>query len=284
MSEEIIDSHHHLWDLGVREQPWLAQPGLAALRRNFLEPDYAAVAAAAGVTSSVVVQTVDLPEETPEMLAVAADSDVVAAVVGWVDLTAADVAERLASFGGGKLAGIRHQVQSEPDPGWLVRPDVLRGLAALARAGLVYDLVITAAQLPAASAAAEAVPDLTFVLDHLGKPPIAAGELEPWASDLRRLAALPNVVAKLSGLVTEADLGHWRTADLRPYAEVALDCFGADRLMYGSDWPVCTIAAGYDEVLAAARELTSGLAAAERDAIFAGTATRIYRLGSQLAS
>lgn len=284
MSEEIIDSHHHLWDLGVREQPWLAQPGLAALRRNFLEPDYAAVAAAAGVTSSVVVQTVDLPEETPEMLAVAADSDVVAAVVGWVDLTAADVAERLASFGGGKLAGIRHQVQSEPDPGWLVRPDVLRGLAALARAGLVYDLVITAAQLPAASAAAEAVPDLTFVLDHLGKPPIAAGELEPWATDLRRLAALPNVVAKLSGLVTEADLGHWRTADLRPYAEVALDCFGADRLMYGSDWPVCTIAAGYDEVLAAARELTSGLAAAERDAIFAGTATRIYRLGSQLAS
>lgn len=275
----LIDAHHHLWDLGVREQPWLAQPGLAALRRNFLEPDYALVAAAAGVTASVVVQTVDLPEETPEMLAVAAGSDVIAGVVGWVDLTGADVAERLASFGGGKLVGIRHQVQSEPDPGWLVRPDVLRGLAAVARAGLVYDLVITTGQLPAASAAAEAVPDLTFVLDHLGKPPIAAGELEPWATDLGRLAALPNVAAKLSGLVTEADLGHWRTADLRPYAEVALECFGADRLMYGSDWPVCTVAAGYEEVLAAARELTSGLSAAEREAVFAGTATRIYRLG-----
>lgn len=275
----LVDAHHHLWDLRVREQPWLAQPGLAALRRNFLAADYAAVAAAAGVTSSVVVQTVDLPEETPEMLAVAADSDVIAGVVGWVDLTAADVAERLASFGVGKLVGIRHQVQSEPDPGWLVRPDVLRGLAAVARAGLAYDLVITAGQLPAASAAAEAVPDLTFVLDHLGKPPIAVGELEPWATDLRRLAALPNVVAKLSGLVTEADPGRRRTADLRPYAEVALDCFGADRLMYGSDWPVCTVAAGYDEVLAAARELTSGLSAAERDAVFAGTAARIYRLG-----
>src|SRR5581483_4836463 len=207
-SQKTIDSHHHLWDLGVREQPWLAQPGLDVLRRNFLAPDYAAVAAAAGVTASVVVQTVDLPEETPELLAVAADSDVIAGVVGWVDLTAADVAERLASFGdtGARLVGIRHQVQSEPDPGWLVRPDVLRGLAAVAGAGLVYDLVITAGQLPAAIAAAEA------------------------ATDLRGLAALPNVVAKLSGLVTEAEVGHWQTASLRPYAEVALECFGADRL------------------------------------------------------
>ncbi len=265
----------------MREQPWLAQPGLDVLRRSFLAPDYAAVAAAAGVTASVVVQTVDLPEETPELLAVAADSDVIAGVVGWVDLTAADVAERLASFGdtGARLVGIRHQVQSEPDPGWLVRPDVLRGLAAVAGAGLVYDLVITAGQLPAAIAAAEAVPDLRFVLDHLGKPPIAAGDLEPWATDLRGLAALPNVVAKLSGLVTEAEVGHWQTASLRPYAEVALECFGADRLMYGSDWPVCTVAAGYDEVLATARELTSGLSAAERDAVFAGTAARVYGLG-----
>lgn len=275
----LVDAHHHLWDLGVREQPWLAQPGLEALRRNFLAPDYAAVAAGAGVTASVVVQTVDLPEETPELLAIADGSGPVAGVVGWVDLTAPDVADRLAAFGGRKLSGVRHQVQSEPDPGWLTRPDVLRGLAAVARAGLVYDLVITAGQLPAASAAAAAVPDLMFVLDHLGKPPVAAGELEPWAADLRRLAALPNVVAKLSGLVTEADLAHWQTADLRPYAEVALECFGADRLMYGSDWPVCTVAASYDHVLAAARDLTGALSAAERQAVFAGTATRIYRLG-----
>lgn len=279
MSEVIVDAHHHLWDLDVVAQPWLAEPGLAALRRNFIEPDYAAVAAAAGVTASVLVQTVAVPEETPELLAIADRSGLIAGVVGWVDLTAPDVAGRLAAFAGRKLAGVRHLVQSEPDPGWLVRPDVLRGLAAVARAGLAYDVLITAGQLPTAIGAAEAVPDLMFVLNHLAKPPIAAGELEPWAGHLRRLAALPNVVAKLSGLVTEADVRRWQTADLRPYAEVALECFGADRLMYGSDWPVCTLAAGYDQVLAAARELTGSLSPAERAAVFAGTATRIYRLG-----
>jgi len=278
----LIDSHHHLWDLGVRPQPWLDQTGLEPLRRNFLPGDFAAVAAAAGVTASVVVQTVVEPEETPELLAIAADSELIAGVVGWVDLTAAEVADRLAELaelaGGLKLAGIRHQVQSEPGPDWLTRPDVLRGLAAVARAGLVYDLVITAGQLPSASAAAAAVPDLVFVLDHLGKPPVADAALGPWAADLRRFAALPNTVGKLSGLVTEAGGGGWAVADLRPFAEVALDGFGAGRLMFGSDWPVCTVVASYDEVLAAARELTASLSAAERGAIFGGTATRIYGL------
>ena len=278
----MIDAHHHLWDLGVRDQDWISGPALAPLRRNFLLGDYAVVAEAAGVTASVVVQTVTVAGETPELLALASGSDLIAGVVGWTDLTAADVDERLGTLlslpGGAKLSAIRHQVQSEPDPGWLLRPDVLRGLAAVAAAGLAYDLVITHGQLGSAVSAAAAVPGLVFVLDHLGKPPIAAGAVEPWASELRRLAALPNTVAKLSGLVTEADWGRWRPADLVPYVTVALEAFGPSRLMFGSDWPVCTLAASFDAVAAAARDLTATLSAAERAAIFTTTATHTYHL------
>jgi L-fuconolactonase len=277
----LIDAHHHVWDLRVRDQDWITGAALAPLRRSFLLPDYRA--AAPLVTGSILVQTVTVAGETPELLALAASpGSRVAGVVGWTDLTAPDVAARIASLrglpGGGTLAGLRHQVQSEPDPGWLTRPDVLRGLAAVADAGLVYDLVITAGQLDAAVAAAAAVPRLRFVLDHLAKPPVAAGEISRWAAGLRRLAALPNTAAKLSGLVTEADWRHWQAGDLRPYADVALDAFGPDRLMFGSDWPVCTVAASHAQVLAAARDLTAQLTPAERDAIFSGTAKRIYRL------
>jgi L-fuconolactonase len=278
----IIDAHHHVWDLAVRDQDWITGSALAPLRRDFLLGDYQPVAKANGVAASVVVQTVTVPRETPELLALADSSGLIAGVVGWTDLTAPDIADRIAVLrerpGGGKLVSLRHQVQSEPDPDWLTRPDVLRGLAAVARAGLVYDLVITAGQLRASTRAAAAVPDLVFVLDHLGKPPIAAGRTEPWAQDLRRLAALPNTVAKLSGLVTEADWRRWQVADLRPYAEVALDAFGPARLMFGSDWPVCTLAASYPDVLAAAQDLTAGLTATEREAVFSGTATSIYGL------
>jgi L-fuconolactonase len=278
----IVDAHHHLWDLGVRDQDWITGPALAPLRRDFLLGDYQSVADANGIAASIVVQTVTVPGETPELLALGAADDLIAGVVGWTDLTAPDIADRIAALkeqpGGGKLVGLRHEVQSEPDPDWLTQPDVLRGLGAIARAGLVYDLVITAGQLGASARAAAAVPDLVFVLDHLGKPPVAAGHTEPWAQDLRGLAALPNTVAKLSGLVTEADWRRWQVADLRPYAELALDAFGPARMMFGSDWPVCTLAANYPDVLAAARDLTAGLSPAEREALFAGTATSVYGL------
>jgi L-fuconolactonase len=278
----IVDAHHHLWDLGVRDQDWITGPALAPLRRDFLLADFQPLAEANGVAASVVVQTVTVPEETPELLALAAAGDLIAGVVGWADLTAPDIADRIAALtempGGDKLAGLRHQVQSEPDPDWLTRPDVLRGLTAVAQAGLAYDLVITSGQLGQATRAAAAVPGLRFVLDHLGKPPIAAGRTEPWHADLRGLAALPNTSAKLSGLVTEADWHRWQVADLRPYAEAALDAFGPSRLMFGSDWPVCTLAAGYPGVLEAARDLTADLSPAERDAVFCGTATTAYGL------
>ena len=278
----VVDAHHHLWDLSVRDQDWITGSALAPLRRSFRLDEFERTARAAGVGASVLVQTVTVAEETPELLSLAAGSDLVAGVVGWTDLTAPGVADTLAELrelpGGDALVGIRHQVQGEPDPHWLLRPEVLRGLRQVAAAGLVYDLVVLPSQLPAAAAAAAAVPELTFVLDHLGKPPVAAGELQPWARRVAELAARPNTACKLSGLVTEADWSRWTSAGLRPFADTVLEAFGPDRLMFGSDWPVCTLAAGYPEVLAAARELTSALGSAERAAVFGATAARIYGL------
>jgi L-fuconolactonase len=275
-----VDAHHHLWDLSVRDQDWI--PEDSPIRRDFTVADLAPEASAAGVDRTVLVQTITVAEETPEFLALAAAHDLIAGVVGWSDLTRPDLADELSRLrelpGGGHLKGIRHQVQGEPDPEWLLRPDVRRGLAAVADAGLVYDLVVRPHQLPACVEAAASLPRLTFVLDHLGKPPIASGALDPWARDLRALAALPNTVAKLSGLVTEADPASWTLDELRPYADAALEAFGPDRLMFGSDWPVCTLGASYGEMLTATQELTSRLSPAERTQLFETTATRVYGL------
>jgi L-fuconolactonase len=275
-----VDAHHHVWDLAVRDQPWTA--GLPALRRSFplaeLEPELRS----AGIEATVLVQTVDVPEETPELLALAAKHPVIAGVVGWVDLTAPDVADRIAELvtgpGGRRLVGIRHGVQGEPDPRWLCRDDVRRGLAAVADAGLVYDLLVVPVQLPAAVETVRALPGLRFVLDHAGKPMIAQGERAGWAADIATLAAEDNVAVKLSGLVTEADLDNWTTEDIRPYAEDVLAGFGPERTMYGSDWPVCLLAADYPRVAGLARALIAGLSEAERDAVLGGTAARWYRL------
>lgn len=272
-----VDAHHHVWDLSVRDQDWIDEP--SPIRRDFTITDLEPEARAAGVDRTVLVQTITVADETPEFLALAADHALIAGVVGWTDLTSAGVADELARLrelpGGRYLKGIRHQVQGEPDPEWLLRPDVRRGLTAVADAGLVYDLVVLPHQLPACAKAAASLPELTFVLDHLGKPPIASGALEAWASDIRTLAALPNAVCKLSGLVTEADPASWTVDDLRPYADTVLDAFGPNRLMFGSDWPVCTLAATYGEVLDSAHQLTD---AHDRTQIFEGTATRVYAL------
>ncbi|MBF8184652.1 amidohydrolase family protein [Nonomuraea sp. K274] len=272
-----IDAHHHVWDLGIRHHDWLDPDKMAPVRRTFTLDDLAGPAAAAGVSRTVLVQVLSDPAETAEFLELAAGSELVAGVVGWIDLTAPDAADVLAAMPGG-LVAVRHGVQSEPDPGWLTRPDVRRGLAAVAAAGLSYDLLTLPHQLPAAIDTAAALPELTFVLDHLSKPPIAAGELEPWRGRIRRLAALPNVYCKLSGMVTEADWASWQVADLRPYAEIVLEAFGPERVMFGSDWPVCLLAASYERVAGAADELCAGLSESERADVFAGTARRAYRL------
>jgi L-fuconolactonase len=275
-----VDAHHHVWDLAVRDQPWTAE--LPALRRSFALADLRPHLDAHGITRTIVVQTITVAEETPELLSLAAAEPVVAGVVGWVDLTAPDVPDRLATLralpGGDALVGVRHQVQEEPDPRWLCRPDVRRGLAAVAAAGLVYDVVITPDQLPATVDTVRALPELTFVLDHAGKPRIRAGELEPWRGHIADLGRCDNVTVKLSGLVTEAGLETWTVADLRPYAQALLESFGPSRMMFGSDWPVCLLAAQYDEVIMAAEQLTAQLSQSERDAVFGGTGSRIYGL------
>jgi L-fuconolactonase len=254
---------------------------MAAIRRNFSLDDLKDSARAANVVATVLVQTVTVPAETPELLAIAAADSLVAAVVGWTDLTSPGIAEDLARLrsepGGSYLAGIRHQVQSEPDADWLRGPDVIRGLRAVAAAGLCYDLVVRPHQIPAAEYAAAAVPDLTFVLDHAGKPPIASGDLRSWAAAVGELAAQPNTVCKLSGLVTEAVPGT-PMREFAPVSDVILSAFGPDRVMFGSDWPVCLLASDYSGVVALAHMLVAGLSDAERAAVFAGTAARVYRI------
>jgi L-fuconolactonase len=278
----VIDAHHHVWDLSARDQDWITGAAMARIRRTFTVDDLRPLAVAAGVDATIMVQTVAVAEETPEMLAVAAGSSLVAGVVGWTDLTSPGIEDALgrlvAEPGGEFLVGIRHQVQSEPDPAWLRRPDVIRGLRAVAAAGLRYDLVVVPPQIPAASYAAAAVPGLTMVLDHAGKPRIGTGDLDRWAASIRDFAALPNTVCKLSGLVTEAPPG-MSARGFAPVADVVLTAFGAPRVMFGSDWPVCLLSSDYAAVFALAESLVAGLSAAERAAVFGGTAARVYGVG-----
>jgi L-fuconolactonase len=275
-----VDAHHHVWDLAVRDQPWTAQ--LPALRRTFTIGDLRPHLVAHDIAATVVVQTITVPDETPELLSLAAAEPVVLGVVGWVDLTVPKIDDELARLralpGGDALVGVRHQVQEEPDARWLCRSDVRRGLAAVAAAGLTYDLVITPDQLPATVETVQALPELRFVLDHGGKPRIRIGELEPWRAHIAALGRCANATAKLSGLITEAEHDTWTAAGLRPYADALLHSFGPDRLMYGSDWPVCLLAASYDQVVSAAEELTAQLSPAERVEVFGGTAARTYGL------
>ena len=276
-----VDAHHHVWDLSVREQTWMVGPEMDPIRRSFSIEDLAPLAAAADVTSTVLVQTVGVVDETVEFLEIAAGNDLVAGVVGWIDLTADDVATVLDGLlsrpDGSYLKAIRHQVHDEPDVDWLLRPDVQRGLAAIADAGLAYDLLTKTPHLPAAIQTARNLPQLSFVVDHISKPVI--GEpLDPWATQIRALAALPNVTCKLSGMVTEAPWDTWKPADLQPYADVVLEAFGPHRVMFGSDWPVCLLAASYAEVAQTAETLTHTLTEPEREAVFAGTATKTYNL------
>lgn len=280
-----VDAHQHLWDLAVRDHPWLTAAGMAPIHRSFAVDDLAVAAAAAGISRTVLVQVLPDPRETIEFLDLAARSELIGGVVGWVDLTRPDLADVLAALratpGGDRLVGLRHLVQSEPDPGWLLRADVGRGLRTMGSMGLCFDLLTLPHQLPAAIELARALPETTFVLDHLSKPPIAAGALEPWASRIRELAGEANVFCKLSGMVTEADWASWTVAQLRPYAATVLEAFGPSRVMFGSDWPVCLLAASYDQVVAAAEALLSGLSPDERDQVFGGVAAAVYRLAGR---
>jgi L-fuconolactonase len=278
----VVDAHHHLWDPARREYPFMAADGLEPLRRRFGVEDLRAAIASSPVERTVVVQAAADVDETRELLAAAADSGgLIAGVVGWVDLTGdveRAVEELRAGPGGELLVGVRHQAEDEADPGWLMRADVRHGLGALARTGLAYDLLVRPPQLEAAVRVAHAVPELRFVLDHGGKPPIADGDLGRWRARVAELAGAENVACKLSGLVTEADWAGWRAEHVLPVAEQVLERFGPERVMFGSDWPVCLLAAGYGQVLDLAHSSLDAFAPAERDAVLGGVATKIYGL------
>lgn len=283
-----VDAHHHLWDPGDPGQDWLADPAMTPVRRRFTPEDLwkAVRGGVAGrrVAATVVVQSVARTDETERLLATAAADDLLGAVVGWVDLTG-DVTgqvDRLRALPGGHLLrGVRHLVQDEADPRWLLREDVLRGLEALAAAGLPYDVLVRPHQLPAAVELSRRVPQLRLVLDHAGKPDLTGGDLDGWARGVRALAGADQVVAKVSGLATEADHARWRPADLHRAWEVLLDAFGPGRLLFGSDWPVCLLAATWERWAAVVEELVAPLSAAEQDAVLRATASCTYALQHQ---
>ncbi|MFF7735773.1 amidohydrolase family protein [Streptomyces sp. NPDC007984] len=282
----LVDAHHHVWNLDRRRQPWLDDPGHEPIRRSFdtgnLRRTATRTISGRSLERTVVVQCLTSPSETRELLALADADPLIGAVVGWVDLTCLDIEEVLdglrACPGGTHLRAVRHIVQAEPDPHWLQRPVVESGLRAVRDHGLGYDVLIRSHQLPQAIRLAEAVPDLRIVLDHAGKPPIAGGDLTDWEGQIRLLAKHPQVHCKVSGLVTEADHAKWTVADIRPVWDVLLSAFGPYRLMFGSDWPVCVLAGGWNRWAATVEELLADCSANETGAILAGTATDFYRL------
>jgi L-fuconolactonase len=277
-----IDAHHHVWDLAVREQPWMTGDAMSPIARSFGIDEFAAEADANGIDASVVVQTVADIVETEELLDLAATHAVIAGVVGWVDVGSEGVGDQLDRLmertSGSMLVGIRSLVQYEPDPSWLQRPAVVGGMREVARRGLVNELLVLPHQLEAALGAIAAVSDGHFVIDHLAKPAIAAGAWDPWATDLAAVAQYENVSAKISGLVTEAAWSTWTAAGLRPYVDHALAVFGPDRIVFGTDWPVCTLAASYRQIVELAGGFVSALSADEQESVLGGNAAGVYSL------
>ena len=275
----IVDAHHHLWQVGRGDYDWMS-PDVPVLARDYLAEDLRPVLRRAGVDRSVLVQAAQTEAETDFLLLLAAQADFVAGVVGWLDFEDAAFAAKLeALMRRPKFVGLRPMLQDHADDGYVLRPAVLANLRHLAAAGAAFDILTFPRHLPFVLRMLDAVPDLRAVVDHLSKPPVASGRLEGWAGDMALIAAHPGVFCKVSGLVTEARHQDWAPGDLAPYVRHVLDVFGADRLMFGSDWPVCLLAASYAEVMNAARGILDPLLDAEGMAkVFGGNAVRFYRL------
>jgi len=273
-----IDAHQHFWIYNDREFAWL-DDNMAALRRNFLPADLQPELKANGFLASVVVQTCQTLEETRWLLGLAEQNSSILGVVGWADLCSPEIALQLKDLAANpKLVGLRHIVQVEPDDRFLLRPDFLRGIAALEQFDLAYDILIYARHLPVAIEFVKQFPRQRFVLDHMAKPPIKMKEIDLWADGIRRLSAFPNVYCKMSGLVTEADWQHWTRDDIAPYLEVVFDSFGPDRLMIGSDWPVCLVAASYAQATGLVKDYILKRAPDRASDVLGGNAQRFWRL------
>lgn len=278
----LIDAHQHFWDPTRADYPWMSPPELTPIRRAFGPADLSPLLKANGIDASIVVQCRSALEETEEFLRVAHATPSVIGVVGWADLTDAalgDTLDRLRALpGGAKLIGIRHQVHDEADPDWLLRADVQRGLASVFARDLAYDLLVRTRELPAAIATAKAFPQARFVLDHAAKPPIADGGSAEWFDHIAALATCGNVWCKVSGLATEAKWTDWDAERLFPFVQHVATCFGEDRLIFGSDWPVCLLAGSYGEIKGTLDACLAKLGASVRDKAFGVNAKAAYRL------
>jgi L-fuconolactonase len=273
-----IDAHHHLWRYSVAEYGWISD-AMQALRRDFLPADLRAEMAAAGIDATVVVQARQTLDETRWLLDLAHQNSFMAGIVGWAPIASPDFSAILDDLqADSKLKGLRHVLQDEPDDAYALRDDFRRGLKRLEGTGLVYDILIYDGRLPVATQLVDLHPNQIFVLDHLAKPKIAANELSPWREDLRELARRPNVMCKISGMATEADWLKWTLVDLAPYLATALECFGPQRLLAGSDWPVCTVATSYQRWWQTLRQWAAPLSTSEQEAIFGANAARVYQL------
>src|SRR5215472_1346622 len=273
-----IDAHQHFWIYRAAEYDWIDE-SMVPLRRDFLPGHLRPELHQSGFHGSIAVQARHSLEETRWLLELAEADPSIMGVVGWVDLRSPDVHSQLEAFSRhSKLVGVRHIVQSEPNDRFLLEEDFLRGISLLERFDLTYDILIYPRHLPVAAEFVGKFPRQRFVLDHLAKPSIKSGEINAWADGIRQLAGFPNVFAKLSGLVTEADWLHWKAEDIIPYLDVAFDCFGPNRLMIGSDWPVCLVAAGYARVMGVVKKYLDRQSAEVREAVLGANPQRFWRL------
>lgn len=276
---KVIDAHQHFWEIGKSgfDYAWMDGEALAPIRKTYLPADLKQHLDATGVDQSIFVQTQHNVEENRWVLQFCEDHDFLAGMVGWVDLASTDCERQLEEFKSNPyFVGIRHVTHDEPDDDWIIRDEVMNGLRVLEKYEVPFDLLFFVKHLKHASTLGKALPDLPMVIDHLAKPEIKAGRLENWEENFRAAAKFPNMFCKISGMVTEADWLAWKPDDLRPYVEIALEVFGPERCMYGSDWPVCELAGSYEQVIGAAREVLSGLSPDEQAWVFGGTAKKFY--------
>ena len=277
-----IDSHHHVWDLSVREQGWMVGEALNPIKKNFSINDLRQAITGCGIDKTVVVQTVTNYDETPELLELADTDDLVAGVVGFLKIDADDAIAHLDSYqslrGFKYLVGIRDIAHDYEDVKYLSKPQVVKNVQELGRRGLVYDLLTKTPHMRAAIDLVKACPNTKFVLDHISKPYIAKADMQPWADQITELASFENVVVKVSGLFTEADWKNWKKEDFWPYLEHITKSFTPNRMMFGSDWPVCLLAATYTQSIDLVEEFTSKFSESEKNAFWAGTANKAYGL------
>ena len=275
-----VDTHHHFWNLSEAEYPWLT-PDFGPIYQTFTPSDLEPHLKAAGIDRTVLVQSANSYEDTASMLTHADYHDWIGTVIGWVNLLdPKETEQRIRMYKKHpKFRGIRHLIHDEPDPDWMMQREVINSLKVLADHGMIYEVVaVFPNHLKHVPKLADHMPNLRLVIDHLAKPPIKDRRMSPWTDQMRSAAQYPNVYAKVSGLNTAADWANWSAADLKPYIDFTFEAFGADRMMFGSDWPVCLLAGDYDKIWTETNAALAGRSQAEIDAVLGGTAARFYGL------